>query len=94
LTNGEMGALFVTNLLLDATGHLVISNNMQVYFITSNNFSASQVTLIGNGGLHQLVLEQVATIPEPSVLLMWAAGFTTIWAARRRQKNKTGRRMS
>jgi hypothetical protein len=53
---------------------LIISNNVQVYFITSNNFDFAQVTLLGNGGLHQLVLDSMVVVPEPSVLLLLAGG--------------------
>jgi len=80
-----MGALFVTNLEVGSTGHLTISNNVQVYFITSNGWNyASQLTLLGNAGLHQLVLN--ASVPEPSVLLLWLSGIATAWAARRRAR--------
>src|SRR5207247_6821107 len=68
---GLEAALFLTNLMLDPGTFLVISNNVQVYFISSNGFSQAQVFLDGNAGLHQLVLAQVVTIPEPTVILLW-----------------------
>ena len=34
---------------------LIISNNVQVYFVNSNGFSSAEVTLLGNSGLHQLI---------------------------------------
>jgi hypothetical protein len=46
--------------------------------------------LLGNAELHQLVLEQLNVIPEPTVVFLWLSGLATIYAARRRSK-KTAR---
>jgi hypothetical protein len=89
---GLEAALFLTNLVLDPGTFLVISNNVQVYFITSNGFSSAQVNLLGTGGLHQLVLSQViAAVPEPNVALLWLCGAATLYGARRRAKKQDRR---
>jgi hypothetical protein len=83
VVGGLEAALFLTNLTLDAGTQLIISNNVQVYFINSNAFSQAQVTLLGGAGLHQLTTE-FSAIPEPNVLLLWLGGVVTVFAARRR----------
>ena len=85
---GLEAALFLTNLVLDPGTFLVISNNVQVYFISSNGFNQAQVFLDGNAGLHQLVLAQVVTIPEPTVILLWLSGAATLYYSRRRRTSK------
>jgi hypothetical protein len=75
-----LAALFLTNLSLDADTRLIISNH-EDYFITSNGFSTAQASLLGNGGLHQLV-------PEPNVMLLWLSSFAAVCAARRWAKQE------
>ena len=82
--DGLQAALFLSDLTLDAGAHLIISNDVQVYFITSNAFTSGQVTLLGNGGLHQLTSDPSLVIPEPSVILLWLSSIVTVYAARRR----------
>jgi hypothetical protein len=80
-------ALFVNDLYLFGGSHLVISNNMDVYFVNSNNWNLASVTLLGDAQLHQLVpLSALAVVPEPNVLVMWLFGVATLWAARRRRR--------
>ena len=74
-------ALFVDNLDIFGAADLIISNNMQLYFINSNNWDMANVTLLGNAEIHQL--EVASAVPEPSVLLLWASGLATVCAARR-----------
>ena len=81
------GALFVNSLYLFDNAHLIISNDMTVYFANSNGWSMSDITLWGNAQIHQLTnLESLMVIPEPNVLLMWLCGGITVWAARRRRR--------
>jgi len=74
--------LFLTNLVIDPGASILISNNVQVYFVTSNGWNSSQITLVGNAGLHQLVLDVV--VPEPSIFLLCASGLAALSAVRRR----------
>lgn len=73
-------ALFVNDLFLyDA--HLIIGNNMRVYFVNSNNWSSANVTLLGTAELHQLVF-----VPEPSTWLLVLAGAALLrWQYHRRR---------
>jgi hypothetical protein len=82
------GALFLSDLTLDPGAHLIISNDVQVYFITSNAFNSGQITLLGNGGLHQLTTDASLVIPEPSIVLLWLSSFVTVYAARKRTRSK------
>ncbi|MCG3148980.1 MAG: hypothetical protein PCFJNLEI_02432 [Verrucomicrobiae bacterium] len=81
------GALFVNDLfLLDTSNtHLVIADNMRLYFVNSNGWDMTSITLLGNAEIHQLFLENMVVIPEPNVLLLCVAGLLTLWLARRRQ---------
>ena len=79
-------ALFVNDLLLFGTAQLVISNDVRVYFVNSNDWSLANITLLGNAQIHQFSSfgEALAT-PEPSVLLMWLCGGLAVWVVRRRR---------
>lgn len=83
-------ALFVNDLYLFAGAQLVISNNMDVYFVNSNGWDISQITLDSGAKIYQLSGSPIPlTVPEPSVLLMWLAGALTLWAAHRRANRTT-----
>jgi hypothetical protein len=84
-------ALYVNDLYLFGGSHLVISNNMDVYFVNSNNWNLTDITLLGNAQIHQLYSlnnQPLAVVPEPNVLFMWLCGAVTFWAARRRQRSR------
>ena len=83
------GALFVNDLFLFGAAHLTISNNMAVYFVNSNNWNLAEVTLLPGASIHQLVGGSLLATPEPNVLLMWLCGGVTVWAARRRRRNRS-----
>ena len=81
------GGLFVNDLYLFGSAHLVISNDLAVYFVNSNGWTLADITLLGNAQLHQLTgLSALLVVPEPSVLLMWLCGGVTVWAARRHHR--------
>jgi T5SS/PEP-CTERM-associated repeat protein len=82
------GALFVNDLDLYGASELIISNNMELYFVSSSDWTMSNIKLLGNGGIHQLQEGQSAVVPEPGVLLLWVCGVGVVYAARRR----TGKR--
>ncbi len=89
--DGLRAALYVSNLVMSANSFLIISSNVEVYFLTSNSWGAANFTLLGGphgigGELHQF--ENVA-VPEPSVLLLWFVGAGTVYAYRRRAKRST-----
>jgi hypothetical protein len=88
--SGNTNALFVNDLWLFGSSDLIISNNTVLYFVNSNNFSSADITLLGNGEIHQLESQQLSTVPEPSVVLLWLCGLGTAYAAGRRAKNRRG----
>lgn len=81
-------ALFLLDLNLGPTASLVISNNVQVYYFTSNGFSAGQVSLLGNAGLHQIFLVPAAVVPEPHVIFLLGTGLVMISLGRRSRDNR------
>ena len=89
---GPTGALFVNDLFLFDLSHLVISNNMRLYFVNSNSWDMANITLLGSAEIHQLnsltATTNLLVIPEPNVLLMWLSGVVTLWAARRRARSR------
>ena len=71
-----MAGLYVNNLLMGLDSLLIISTNVQVYFESSNTWSAANFQLAGNptydnsiSGLHQLVV-----VPEPSIFMLLVIG--------------------
>ena len=62
-----------------------------LYFVNSNDFSSADITLLGNGQIHQLELQQVSSVPEPSVVLLWLCGLGTAYGASRRAKKVKNR---
>jgi hypothetical protein len=79
-------ALFVNDLFLTGGSHLVISNDMRVYFVNSNGWSMANITLLGNAQIHQLQGGELLLIPEPQVVMFWLCSAVTLYAARRRRK--------
>jgi len=89
--SGDTNALFVNDLWLFGSSDLIISNNTVLYFVNSNDFSSADITLLGNGEIHQLDLQQVSSVPEPSVVLLWLCGLGTAYGASRRAKKRRKR---
>jgi len=90
--DGQTAALFVNDLWLFGTSKLILNNDVRLYFVNSNNWSLSNIQLLGNAELHQLVLAQAqisSVIPEPSTLLLLYAGVLTAWGVRRRKLRST-----
>jgi hypothetical protein len=92
--DGQRAALYVDNLILGADSFLIISSNVEVYFLTSNSWGAANFALLGGGHgtggeLHQLGLDAAAAVPEPSVMLLWLGGAATLYQARRRHRRQT-----
>jgi len=85
------GALFVNDLDLYGASELIISNNMELYFVNSNDWSMSNIELLGNGGIHQLLQGQAAVVPEPGVLVLWVCGVGIVYAVRRRTRKRATR---
>jgi len=86
-TNDNLEAgLYLNNLIMGADSLLLISSNVQVYFITSNNWSLANVQLAGNPTYNQLFdgIHELVVVPEPAIVLLWLSSIVTVYAARRR----------
>ncbi|MGD1017975.1 MAG: autotransporter-associated beta strand repeat-containing protein [Verrucomicrobiia bacterium] len=90
-TNADLTAgLYLNNLDMGTDSLLIISTNVEVYFINSNSWSLANVQLQDNpnydqtfDGIHQLVV-----VPEPTIVLLWLSSIATIYAARKRGAGK------
>jgi hypothetical protein len=84
--DGLMAALYLDNLNMGSNSLLLISANVQLYFINSNNWTMANIELEGNPGMDNSIngVHQFALIPEPSVLLLLLSGVATIHTARKR----------
>jgi fibronectin-binding autotransporter adhesin len=93
--DGQMAAIYLQNLFMGANSMLIISSNVQVYFINSNSWGAANFFLENQNVLRDQTFDgihQLAIIPEPAVLLLWLSGIATIYAARRRTKIMNAKR--
>ena len=84
-SDGNNAALFVNDLWLFASSRLIISNDVRLYFVNSNNWSLANISLLGNAEIHQL-LSPMVVIPEPGVLFLWIAGVATLYVSRCRKR--------
>lgn len=80
-------ALFVNDLWLFGNSHLIISNNVRLYFVNSNDWTLANITLLGNGQIHQISASALA-VPEPGVVFLWLCGALSIHASRRRAQRR------
>jgi hypothetical protein len=83
-------ALYLNNLDMGTDSLLIISTNVEVYFISSNNWSLANVQLEGNPNYDQLFdgIHQFVVVPEPSIVLLWVSSVATVYAARKRGAGK------
>ena len=79
-------ALYLNNLDMGTDSLLIISTNVEVYFINSNNWSLANVQLEGNPNYDQIFdgIHQFVVVPEPSIVLLWLSSIATIYAASKR----------
>ncbi len=89
--DGKVAGLYVNTLTLDPGSLLIISNNVELYFQTTNgvtgiafdpnNLNGANVLLLDGASFHELTI-----IPEPSILMLFSVGSVAILWYRRRRK--------
>ena len=86
-------ALYLNNLDMGTDSLLMISSNVQVYFISSNNWTLANVQLLGNPNYNQTFdgIHQLVVVPEPAIVLLWLSSIATVYAARRRNGRSAAR---
>jgi hypothetical protein len=86
-SSATTNALFVNDLFFLDNSHLVIGDNMRLYFVNSNGWDMANITLLGNAQIHQLEGgSALLLIPEPQVVMFWLCSAVTLYAARRRKR--------
>jgi fibronectin-binding autotransporter adhesin len=93
-TNDNLeAALYLNNLDMGVDSLLIISSNVVVYFIDSNNWSLANVQLQGNPNYNQTFdgIHQFVVVPEPAIVLLWLSSIVTVCAARRRNARSSPR---
>jgi hypothetical protein len=85
-----MAGLYLQNLFMGQNSLLIISTNVQVYFINSNNWTSANFVLEDNVGYDNSLngLHQLLVIPEPAIVLLWLSGAITVYAARKRSLSR------
>lgn len=90
--DGKKAGLYVHEFTIAPGSLLIISNNVEFYFMRSNGVTGvslgslnpgDNVLILGNGSFHQLVV-----VPEPSTLLLLMAGAAAIHYYRRRRSHR------
>lgn len=89
--DGRAAALFVNDLWLFGSSHLILSNNFRLYFVNSNDWTMANITLLGNAQIHQLSPLITMAVPEPNVLLLWLGGAVAMYGARQRSRPRPRR---
>ncbi|NQU12372.1 autotransporter-associated beta strand repeat-containing protein [bacterium] len=81
--------LYLDTLTLNAGSLLIISNDVSVYFLSTNGITGVSFDPGSVGGANVLLLNggsfhQIAVIPEPSQLMLMALGVWAVWRWHRR----------
>jgi hypothetical protein len=93
--DNKVAGLYLNTLTLDPGSLLIISNNVELYFQTTNGVTGiglgtlgagDNILILDGGSLHQLTV-----VPEPSILMLLSLGGCAITWYRRRQAKKRGR---
>lgn len=90
--DGKKAGLYVHEFTIAPGSLLIISNNVEFYYMNANGVSGvslgtlspgHNVLILGNGSFHQLVV-----VPEPSMLFLLTVGAAGIHWYRRRQRSR------
>jgi len=81
---GLQGALYVSNLVLDANSLFLIGSNTWVFFVNSNIAANATIGFANYDNNAPLI----GAVPEPNVILLWLAGAGTAYSYRRRRRSR------
>ncbi len=85
--DGQVAGLYLNNLTLDPGSLLIISNNVELYFQSTNGVTGVGLGVLGAGDdiliLNGGSFHQLTTIPEPSILMLLTVGAFAILKYRR-----------
>jgi hypothetical protein len=90
-----VAGLYLNTLTLDPGSLLIISNNVELYFQTTNGVTGVGFGTLGAGDdvllLNGSSFHQLTVVPEPSVLMLMAIGAASITYYRRRRGRRSNK---
>jgi hypothetical protein len=88
--DNNVAGLYLNTLTLDPGSLLIISNNVELYFQTTNGVTGIGYGTLGAGDNILLLdgssFHQLTVVPEPSILMLFSVGAVAIVGYRRRKK--------
>ncbi|MGO9245221.1 MAG: hypothetical protein ACLQDC_10710 [Verrucomicrobiia bacterium] len=95
-TNNQVAGLYLNTLTLDPGSLLIISNNVELYFETTNGVTGIGYGTLGAGDdilmLNGSSFHQLTVVPEPSILMLFSVGTVAIVSYRRRKARLSAKR--
>jgi hypothetical protein len=94
--DNNVAGLYLNTLTLDPGSLLIISNNVELYFETTNGVTGVGYGTLGAGDdillLNGSSFHQLTVVPEPSILMLFSVGAVGIVSYRRRKAKLSARR--
>jgi hypothetical protein len=91
-SDGNVAALYLNSLTINPGSLLIISNNVELFFRSTNGVTGVGLGVLGAGDNVLLLsgssFHQIDVVPEPSILLMLLLGATIIVRYRRQQRRQ------
>jgi hypothetical protein len=91
-SDGNVAALYLNSLTINPGSLLIISNNVELFFRSTNGVTGVGLGVLGAGDNILLLsgssFHQIDVVPEPSILLMLVLGVVIIVRYRRIQRRK------
>jgi len=94
--DNQVAGLYLNTLTLDPGSLLIISNNVELYFETTNGVTGVGYGTLGAGDdilmLDGSSFHQLTVVPEPSILMLFSVGTVAIVGYRRRKARLSAKR--